>query len=406
MIIEVDNVKGFRDFLPPESFKFKNVKEIIEKHFKLYGFLPIETSIIEYDEYLRGDSIEEDELSLSRFRLKDRVGRNLALRYDLSTAFPRILKQNPNLKLPLRVYQIGPSFRDDTVGVMRFRQFTQCDADIIGDSSVQAEIELLSLAQEILNELEIEFEILVNHKKLINSLIESVELQDREKVIRELANLEKLGEDMVKSNLKKYGNANQILTLFKLLEKDIMFFRINAFEGAEELINLLKECKKRYVTITAQPSLVKNVGYFSDFIFEIRQKGQKESLGFGGRYDNFVGKYLNVKMPAVGISFGLEKIALTSEKSFENKIVIIAYNSQKKDKINEIEKELREKKIPCFLLEDSFVNAVEYASYYKIPYVLFVDTEEKEKKKFKLRNVKSGAEKTLSMKQIIKELKN
>lgn len=406
MIIEVDNVKGFRDVLPPESLKNKMIREVIEKYFQLYGFLPIETPVIEYEELLRPDYLEgEDETSLSRFKLKDRVGRNLALRYNLNVAFSRLLKQNPNMKLPLRVYQIGQSFRDEPAGLNNFRQFTQCNADIIGDASLKSEIDLLCMAQEILNSLEIEYEIFVNHKKLIFSLIESVELENPRQIMKELANLEKIGEDVVKSNLKKYGNANQILTLFKLLEQDLLFFKRNAFDGADELLNFIKECKKRHLSVNLMPSMFKNINNYSGIIFEIRQKGQNEGVAFGGRYDDYVGKYLGKKIPSVGISFGLEKVAPICEKNPENVIKVIITGAKKGEEAV-IEKEFREKGLSCFYLEDGFSNAVEYAHFYKIPYVIFGVIEEKAKRKFKFRNVFSGEYQVLSLNQIVRLIKH
>ena len=148
MEIEATTVKGFQDILPPESLKREAVKKIIEKWFKLYGFIPIETPIIEFDELMRSETLaseKEDEAISDRFKLKDRASRNLGLRYEFTFQLARILKQNPNIKLPFRRYQIGPVFRDEPVASDRFRQFTQCDADIIGNSSIDADAECLAL---------------------------------------------------------------------------------------------------------------------------------------------------------------------------------------------------------------------------------------------------------------------
>src|SRR3972149_149307 len=133
MKIEVDTVKGFQDILPPESLKRDSVRKIIEKHFRLHGFAPIETPVIEFDELMKPDTInEEDEAVSDRFRLNDRAGRNLGLRYEFTFQLARIFKSNPNIKLPFRRFQIGQIFRDEPVGAGRFRQFTQCDVDIMG----------------------------------------------------------------------------------------------------------------------------------------------------------------------------------------------------------------------------------------------------------------------------------
>src|SRR3989338_6027864 len=199
MNIEVGSVKGFQDFLPPESQKRNTVRRIIEDNLNKYGFMPIETSMIEFDELMRSDILEgEDEAVSDRFRL---------------------------------------------------REITQCDADIIGDSSGLADAECLALLSNILKECKINAEIQINNRKLLNSIIESVEIKNIREVMRELDKKDRIGEDMMKMNLKRYADSNQILTLLKLLEKDLSFFKENAFDGTEELEDLISKAfsKKREV---------------------------------------------------------------------------------------------------------------------------------------------------------------
>src|SRR3989304_1400326 len=310
MKIEVDTVKGFQDFLPPESLKRDAVRKVIEKHFKLHGFVPIETPIIEFDELMKPDTPdEEDETISDRFRLSDRAGRNLGLRYEFTFQLTRIFKQNPNIKLPFRRYQIGEVFRDEPVGAGRFRQFTQCDADIMGDSSIDADAECLLLFKDILDELKIKFEIQINNRKLLKAIIESVQMTDIKNVMRELDKMEKLGADEIKTRLRKYADANQIVTLFKLLEKDMSFFTENMFDGAAELSSLIEKCKDYGVKeIKISPGLVRGFGYYTGNVFEIKIAGEKNTVAAGGRYDNTVGKYIARPIPAVGISFGLGRL--------------------------------------------------------------------------------------------------
>ena len=150
MKIEPETVKGFQDYLPPESLKKRAVKEIIEKNFKRFGFLPMETPTIEFDELMRAEvPTSEDDAVSDRFRLRDRGGRNLGLRYEFTFQLSRIFKQNPNIKLPFRRFQIGSNFRDEPTGGLRFREFVQCDADIIGDQSINADAECLAAASVI-----------------------------------------------------------------------------------------------------------------------------------------------------------------------------------------------------------------------------------------------------------------
>ena len=231
MIYEPETVKGFEDYLPPKSQKREKIKEIAKKYFKLYGFLPVDTPIIEFDELMRPDTIEnEDEAVRDRFRLRDRANRNLGLRYEFTFQLARIFKQNPNIKLPLKKYQIGENFRDEPIRTGRTRQFTQCDIDILGDNSINADAECLAVIFDILKELKInDIELQVNNRKLIDEIIKSVQILEKQQVLREIDKIDKIGEDQVKMNLKKYADSNQILSLFKLMEKDVRFFKDNMF---------------------------------------------------------------------------------------------------------------------------------------------------------------------------------
>ena len=405
MKIEIDTVKGFQDILPPESLKRKAVQEVIEKYYKLYGFLPVETPIVEFDELMKPDMLEEnpDEAVSDRFKLKDRAGRNLGLRYEFTFQLARIFKQNPNIKLPFRRYQIGPNFRDEPIGPGRFRQFTQCDADIIGDSSIEADAECLAMISEILKELQIEAKIEVNNRKLLNSIIESVQVEGKniKNIMREIDKIGKLDEDSIKANLRKYADANQIITLFRLLDKPLSFFVENAFDGAEEMRKLEEICKKYGVSIKFNPYLARGLSYYTGNIFEI--KSQNATIGAGGRYDKVVGKYLEKEIPAVGISFGLERVTqLASIKTEGVKVIVISID-QEKNAIT-LARKLRRENIPTILSTDKPGKSLEYANAYSIPFAVFVGKEEVEKKKFKLKNLASGEEKMLTDKQLIKSL--
>ena len=408
MKTEIDTVKGFRDFMPPESLKRAVVKEIAEKWFRLYGFAPVETPIIEFDELIK-DSKEEsfDEAVSDRFRLQDRGNRNLGLRYEFTFQLARILKQNPNLKLPFKRYQIGEVFRDEPVSQKRFRQFTQCDIDVIGDSSVYADAECLAAFLDILNELKIDSEIEVNNRKLLNSIIGSVEIGSINNVLRELDKVEKIGIDEVKVNLKKFADTNQIITLFKILEKPLEFFKKNAFSGFEELEELIEVCKDYEIKVKFNPFLARGLSYYTNNIFEIKSLDENKkriTLAGGGRYDKTVGKFLFKDIPAVGISFGLERLcefAKIIPKSIP-KVLLISI-SQEKQTIRLAQK-LRKKSVSCSISAEKVGKSLEYANSLKIPFVIIIGEEEIGKKKYKLKNMLSGKEALLSEKQLIKSL--
>ncbi|MEK6894294.1 MAG: histidine--tRNA ligase [Nanoarchaeota archaeon] len=408
MIYQPENVKGFEDYLPNESQKREKIKEIAKKYFKLYGFLPVETPTIEFDELMRSDVGEEDEAVRDRFRLRDRANRNLGLRYEFTFQLARIFKQNPNIKLPFRRYQIGSVFRDENIKVGRTREFTQCDIDIVGDPTIKAEAECLAVADDILKELKIEnVEIQINNRKLVDEIIKSVQIQEKQAVLREIDKIEKIGEDQVKMNLKKFADSNQILSLFKLMEKDVSFFKDNMFEGSQELVDLIQKCKELGVKVIFNPKLMRGFNYYTGCVFEILV-GKTALLG-GGRYDKLVGKYIpNKEIPAVGLSFSVEAVMGLCQKEInqlqiENTKAIVISIEKDKESIK-LTQNLRKNNISCIINSNGPGKALEYANSYQIQYAIFVGKDEIKQKKFKLKDLTSGEESLLSEKSLISKI--
>lgn len=405
MIYEPELVKGFMELLPPESQKFHTIQRIIEDQFLRYGFLPLKTPSIEFDELARSEKIgTEDEAVSDRFKLQDKGRRNLSLRHEFTYQLARIFKQHPNIKLPFRRYQIGSVFRDEPTGTNRYREFTQCDADIIGEDSIEADAECIAVANDILKSLGIQAEIIVNNRRLMNAILESVHVEQKKEVMQELDKLDKIGEDAVKLNLKKYADTNQILTLFKLLEKDLAFFIKNLFEGAEE-VQKLKELGKTYgYTIIFNPFLMRGLSYYTGNVFECKVNGTKHSLGGGGRYAKVAGKYINRELPSVGISFGIERLLEYAQVPLRGPRVVIISIEQPTTAIA-LTQRLRREGVPSLVSFEKVGKALEYANAYEIPFAVFVGKEELKKKKFKLKDLQSGTEKELSESALIKQIR-
>lgn len=413
MKLDISTVKGFQDYLPPESLKREAIRKIAEKHYKLHGFLPVETPVIELDELMRPDSLTNepaDEAVADRFKLQDRGGRNLGLRYEFTFQLARIFKENPNIKLPFKRFQIGPVFRDEPIRTGRTRQFIQCDADIIGDSAISADAECIAVVNSIFEELGISSEIVLNNKKLATAIIESVEIDEHKQVMRELDKIDKLGVDTVKANLKQYTSSNQVVTLFKLLEKDIKFFEDNAFDGAEEVQELLKLCGFYGISARFAPSLMRGLAYYTGNIFEAKLRGKNTSIAGGGRYDNSVGKYINRSVPAVGFSFSIEAIIGLCEEEIAKlktepipSALIISFNQY--EEAVKLSQQLRKSEISCSVTEGQPSKALDFANSQKIPFVIFIGEEEIEKQKLKVKNMQTGEEKLLTEKQLIGKLK-
>jgi len=265
------------------------------------------------------------------------------------------------------------------------------------------------MVSEIFSEIGIkDIEVKVNNRKLLNAIVESVEIDAKQQVLRELDKLEKLGPDEVKLNLKKYASTNQILTLFKLLEKNLEFMRQNAFEGAVELEELIQLAGSMGVKVTFSPTLVRGFSYYTGNIFEV-VKGGKSALAGGGRYDKSIGKYSNRQISAVGISFSLEALmGICAEelaklpKEQTTKTVLISIGQD--ETALKLANKLRSSNISLIMFQGKPGKALEYADAYSIPYAIFLGEEEIEKKKLKLRDLSSGAESMLTEAQVLKKL--
>lgn len=407
MRLDIGTVKGFQDFLPSASLKRAQVKGVIEKWFRRYGFVPWETPVVEYDELMRPDTLPSegvDEAVSERFKLQDRGGRNLGLRYEFTFQLQRILKENPNMKMPVKRYQIGEVFRDEPISARRFRQFTQCDVDVVGDASVNADAEVLACFADILKELKVETEINVNNRKLLEGVIKSVEIQSVKAVMRELDKIDKIGLDEVKMNLKKYAETNQIITLLKLLEKDLGFFEDNGFNGVEELKELMEVCKAYGVKVKFNPYLIRGLGYYTGNIFEIRVKGKKDSVAGGGRYDSSVGKYLGREIPAVGISFGLERVTELANVSVDSFQKVLILSIDQDLAAIKLASKLRKQGVNCGIDFRKVGKGMDYANAMKIPFVIFLGESEVESKKYKLKNMLTGKEEFVTENALVKKL--
>jgi len=384
-----ETVKGFSDYTGEEAEKREKIRKILVRNFEIYGFEPAETPIIEFEDFVKGEN-EFDEAVSDIFKLKDKGQRNLALRYEITFPLKRI---SQNKKLPYKRYQIGEVFRDEPVSSNRFRQFTQCDADIIG-STLKDEAEVLALTGRIMKELNIKAEIQVNSRRLLNSIVKSLEIENSEFVMREIDKIDKQGEDQVKLNLAKFIPKDKIISLFKILKKSLSSFK--KFEGYKELKELIETCEIYGIKPVFNPYLARGLSYYNGSVYEAKISEGKESIGGGG-------SYLVNGIQSTGISFGLERLCQLAKIKPDNKKVLIINIKQDKKSISLAEK-LRKQEIPV-TISDKISKGLEYADSNKIPYVIFLGGDEVKKKKFKLRDMKSGKEEFLAEKNLIEKLK-
>ncbi|MCH8945713.1 MAG: histidine--tRNA ligase [Nanoarchaeota archaeon] len=373
--MKIDSVKGFNDFIDEEAFKRAKIKNILVNVFEKYGFQPVETPIIEYEDFVKGEN-QEDEAISDIFKLKDKGKRNLALRYEFTFQLKRIAK---NKKLPYKRYQIGEVFRDEPAKKNRFRQFTQCDVDTIG-STIKDEAEILALSYEILQKLGIEPVILINNRSLLNEILgsEKIKEKDRLQVLREIDKYGKVPEKEIKKNLKKF-KADNVLELLKKGEK---FF--NQFQSYREIISLMEYCKLYGVKVLFSPTVVRGLSYYNGSVFEIKAQGIRETIIAGGSY-----KFEGIQ--CTGISFGLERLSILSKIKYEKEKTLIISLGQDREAIKLAQK-LRKKGKNVSVYYGKPSKALEYANSYKIEKVIFVGKEEVKKGKFKVKDMKTGKE--------------
>ena len=417
--------KGTRDFAPEEKIARDNVVNTLKEVFELYGFAPLETPIFERFDVLSSKYTGGAEILKETFKLKDQGGRDLGLRYDLTVPMCRFIGMNPNTKMPFKRYQIGEVFRDGPIASARYRQFTQCDVDVIGNSTMAADAEIIALINAAFKKFNLEIAIKINNRKLLNDVLDycGVEKEKQDGAILSIDKLEKFGLTVVKNELKgqriddskinkvmdilniKGGSDEKISQLKKLLKDS---------EGLNEIEQLLSFLNNLNLEVDFDVSLARGLSYYTRTVIEtfLVNSNVKSSVCAGGRYDRMIGNLLEKgEYPAVGVSFGVDRIydALIEKQENKTKTNTKVYVIPIKT-INEsikIAQQLREAgiKTDIDLNEKGPSKNLEYANSLGIPYVLFVGKKELQEGKLKLRDMKSGEEEMLGFEEIVSKLK-
>lgn len=421
--MELQTAKGVRDFLPVDKIARDKVVSTIKEVFELYGFSPLETPVLERFDVLASKYAGGAEILKETFKLNDQGGRELALRYDLTVPLARVIGMNPQLKMPFKRYQIDRVFRDGPIKLGRYREFWQCDPDIVGVKSMIAEAEILALTSEIFKRLKLDIVIRVNNRKLLNGILEQAGIgkQSQETVILSLDKLEKLGEEYVVKELNDKGfndkkTTDELFRLIKINSLGQLKSSIGNEEGLqgvkelEELFGFLKMFSVKNARLDT--SLARGLSYYTGTVYEVfLKKGEiKSSIAAGGRYDKMIGSFLESKQeyPAVGISFGLDVLMDAAKKQQDRATVTQVYVIPigTLNKSIKLVSDLRKSNIKADidLMERGPSKNLGYANALGIPYVLFAGGDEFKKKKFKLKNMKTGRQRLLSIKSIIKEI--
>lgn len=420
--MKLQTARGVRDIPPEEKILKNQIVDTLKEVFELYGFAPLETPVIERYETLAakfGAGAGSDVLK-ETFQLTDQGKRKLGLRFELTTSLGRFIAMNPTLKLPFKRYEVGPVFRDGPIKAGRVRQFWQCDVDTVGTDSMLADAEILALAQKAFQRLNLDVEIKVNNRKLLNGILEQLKIKDKEEAIISIDKLDKIGEKGVIKELKEKGiekGVNEMLEILKVKNLDELGNKLDneeAKEGLEELKLLFSYLKKLDVNVVKfDISLARGLAYYTGTVFEAFAKNGAvtSSLAGGGRWDKMIGKFLGGEreIPAVGIAFGIVPIMETLKGEVEKKTTAQLYVVPIKttEKSLKIVEELREAGIKADfdLNQRGLSKNLQYANSLGIPYAVIIGENELKEKKVLLRDMKTGDQQLLALKELIKRLK-
>ena len=432
--MELMNAKGTQDINPEEKILKNEIIAKLNVLFELYGYSPLETPILERLDVLTAKFAAGDESDAAKeiFKLKDQGDRELGLRFDLTVPLARFVAMNPMLKMPFKRYQIGQTFRDGPIKLGRWREFWQCDVDVVGCKAMTADAEVILLALDFFERMDFDAYIEVNNRKLLTGILEDcgIDEADAESVIISIDKLNKLGQEGVSKELfdKKIDKDVQkkLFTFFEGEKKDtkalISDLRkklkspvgIQGLDEIEELFGYIE--KSRLKDIELNISFARGLSYYTGTVFEgfLRESKVTSSICGGGRYDRMIGMYTGGKRdyPAVGISFGLVPIteALKADKKSSSsksvtKLFIIPIKTVKE--CFEIAKIMRANgiKTEVDLVGRGISKNLSYANTLEIPYVLFVGQDELKEGKLKLRDMKKGEEFMISMEEVCSKLR-
>jgi histidyl-tRNA synthetase len=442
--------RGMRDFLPEDVRKREYVIGVIKDVYQRYGFEPLETPAAENIETLMGKYGEEGNqliFKILKRGVHEGTGEaDLALRYDLTVPLARVVAEYRD-RLPkfFKRYQIQPVWRADRPARGRFREFYQCDVDILGSKSMVVEAEICAAASEVLVKLGfVDFNIRLNHRKVLTGIlgVAGVALEKHDAALIALDKLDKIGRDGVEKELGSRGideavgkrllefftelvaleHAAEIVTgedvdkkqsaLNKAVLGRIVEFVGNNEMGASgvtELQSILDfgEAAGIATRIRIDPSLARGLSYYTGAIMEISVKDLAGSLGGGGRYDNLVGMFGGQDIPACGFSLGLERILVVmSERGMfppnlsasPADVMVAVWNEDSFSDSVKLAQELRAGglRVDLYPEADKLGKQFKYASSRAIPFVVVVGDEERSRGEVAIKDLRSGEQRTVS----------
>ena len=448
--------KGTRDFSPAEVAKRNYIFSIIKSNFEKFGFQPIETPSFENSDTLMGkygeegdrlifkilnsgdylDKVPSEELQTINYKQLTGKISEKALRYDLTVPFARYVVQHQNeIEFPFKRYQIQPVWRADRPQKGRFREFYQCDADVVGSTSLWQEVELVQLYDSVFSQLGLKgTTIKINNRKILSGIAEVIGASD--KLIDftvALDKLDKIGEDGVKKEMLEKGISENAIekvqplfnftgTINEKIEKlsNLLSTSEEGKKGVEELrfiCETIQELGLQTASLDLDVTLARGLNYYTGAIFEVAAPKEVAmgSIGGGGRYDDLTGIFGLKNMSGVGISFGLDRIALVIEElnlfpetvAATSKAMFINFGDKEALYSMKAIAKLRAENIKVELYPDNakIGKQFQHADKRGIPFAILVGEEEIKNQEFTLKNLATGEQQKVNFKNLLELLK-
>lgn len=428
--VEPRTLPGFMELLPNDQVKFNIMKEKIKNSYEKFGFLPVDTPAIELADVLLAKAGGETEKQIYRFQKGEA---DLSLRFDHTVPLAKyVALHQGELAFPFKRYAIGKVYRGEKAQKGRYREFYQCDIDIIGEGelSIINDAQMPNIIYNTFKDLGFDnFTICINNRKILNGLFENLKLKEKTTdILRIIDKIEKIGETAVVEELDKIGvektACNSIIKFVTITGKtDEKIVALNKLgienklfkTGVEELTDVVKYLRllgmpEEYFTVDLK--IARGLDYYTGTVYEtfLNEYRNIGSICSGGRYDNLAEYYTDKLLPGVGISIGLTRLyyqlsqidQIKETKESISKILVVPMEKELTESL-EIASKLRNSGIntDIYLEEAKIKKKMKYADKLKIPYVIVVGEEEIATKLLTLKDMKTGEQKKLTIEQII-----
>ena len=434
MKIQPKILSGFMELMPAEQILFNKYLQIIRETYEEFGFTPLESPTIEYSNVLLAKIGEDTKKEIYRFNRGDD---DLSLRFDLTVPLARyVAMKGQQLNFPFRRYQIGKVFRGERPQKGRYREFYQCDIDVIGNGKLGLvnDAEIPAVIYRLFKKLNFgDFVIRISNRKVLTGLVESFGYKDKtDDVLRIVDKLEKIGKDSVIEELVKVGldlvGANKVIEFVKIFGTnseivDQLRKMGISNESFEQGVNELEEVIMRAYdfgvpekNLKLDLAIARGLSYYTGTVYEtvLLDERVSGSVCSGGRYDDLAESYTSISYPGVGISIGMTRLfsqllalgIIKTEGSTPTEIMVITLDNELSYAL-EVATALREGgiKTEVYTEDDKFKKKLNYANKVGVSYVAIVGDEEIKLKKVALKNMKTGVQEVLGVEEVIKRLK-